>query len=328
MRMFRLLLCLIACAPAVQAQPELLDMPKMPEQGWASFDVRGIQSAADWCCFDTQGEQLACDLDRPDQGFASTSSSQSRSSSTLIRIFVRTESGRVRSIRPVGLSCKVTSKQPVLNFGQVAANTSLAWLENKVLERTLMDATLAAISAHDSTQADTILRGLTAKHLAKAVRKQALFWAGQMRGAAGFELALTGLQDASAKYRAHAVFVLAQSEDERRTAQIANTAQHDSSPHVRGQAWFWLAKTAGELDLGAAKLIRQAVLSDPDDGVQEQAIFALSQLSDGQASQALIDLIQDRSAKKSTRERALFWLAQSKEIAARDYLDRMLGASN
>jgi hypothetical protein len=323
------LLLLILAWLAQDGQAELTLMPKLPDTGWASYDVASVSGAVNWCCLDTPeqtgGNQLACDLDKRDQGFVSSDHQAVTTAAHVIRIFVQMQHGQVQSLRPVGLSCKITASQPVQYLGQVATYASLLWLQPKTGERDLMDSTLAAIAAHDSQQADQVLHKLILPALKIRLRKAALFWAGQLRGAAGFDLAATALQDSSAELRAHALFVMAQTTDARRTKFLIQSGQKDQSTHVRSQAWFWLAKASAANVANALPSIRQAALSDPDDGVREQAIFALSQLPNGEASKALMSLLNDRSVPKPTRERALFWLTQSDNPLAQKYLERALG---
>jgi hypothetical protein len=321
----KLLLLILAWLAQQDGQAELLLMPKLPDIGWASYDVASVSGAANWCCLDMRQNELACDLDKRDQGFASSDQHTAKPSTKVIRIFVQMQNAQVQSLRPVGLDCKVHSSKPVQYLGRVATDVSLLWLQPKTAQRKLMDSTLAAIAAHDGNQADQVLRQPSLPALNARLRKAALFWAGQLRGAAGFNLAVSALQDSSAAFRAHALFVIAQTADIRRTAFLIHSGQKDTSTHVRSQAWFWLAKASDSNVAAAARSIRQAVLNDPHASVREQAIFALSQLPKAEASKALVSLLSDRSVPKATRERALFWLAQSDDPLAQQYLDRALG---
>jgi hypothetical protein len=380
------------CAPAVLAAQPPRTMPTLPTNGWSSFDISSVPNAANWCCFNVRLGALACDLDKSDAGFASIDRQKALTSANVVRIFVQTQHGQVRSVRPVGLSCSVKSSTPVQHLGRVVSDVSLEWLrreadkfefqvlpkqnkfefqvlpkQNKFEFQVLpkqnkrtttgpkvnspgrhisfksaipasgnsgsrvasgsptVDSVLAAIAAHDSKRADVILRKFFAPNRNSSLRKAALFWAGQLRGTAGVELAIGAVQDRSAKIRTHALFVLAQTDDARRAEVLTRAGQNDPSPHVRAQAWFWLAKSSDAKAVNAAKSIRKAALSDQDDNVREQAIFALSQLPKAQSSNALISLLDNRSTPKIARERALFWLAQSEDPKARHYLERVLG---
>jgi hypothetical protein len=98
----------------------------------------------------------------------------------------------------------------------------------------------------------------------------------------------------------------------------------DRVPHHRSQAWFWLGMTGAA---GAESAIAGAIRNDPDEGVREEAVFALSRLPDERAAPALIAAAEDRSLSREQRKRAVFWLSQSESTAALAYLDRILAAS-
>jgi hypothetical protein len=106
---------------------------------------------------------------------------------------------------------------------------------------------------------------------------------------------------------------------------LKKLARTDASTETRQHAIFWLAQR-GSAD--AEAVISAAMRGDPDGGVREHALFALSQLPDDRATTALIAAAEDRSLAREQRKRALFWLAQSEAEGARQYLDRvLLGAS-
>jgi hypothetical protein len=97
-----------------------------------------------------------------------------------------------------------------------------------------------------------------------------------------------------------------------RSGALAETRQH---------ALFWLAQR-GSAD--SESIIVAALRNDPDDGVREHALFALSMLPDDRASRALIAAAENRSLSREQRKRALFWLAQSEAPMAQEYLDGVL----
>jgi hypothetical protein len=105
---------------------------------------------------------------------------------------------------------------------------------------------------------------------------------------------------------------------------LVSIGNGDARAEVRSKAWFWLAIAGGP---GAETPISAAVRKDPDDGVREQAVFALSQLPDERATQALIAIAEDRSLSREQRKRAVFWLSQQESGAALAYLDKILAAS-
>jgi HEAT repeat protein len=91
--------------------------------------------------------------------------------------------------------------------------------------------------------------------------------------------------------------------------RLADMARDRSLPRqTRKGAIFWMGQAAGERAAGTlGELIDQ---SDADADVQEQAVFALSQLRDGGGVDALIDIARDHRNPK-VRKTAMFWLAQS-----------------
>ena len=73
----------------------------------------------------------------------------------------------------------------------------------------------------------------------------------------------------------------------------------------------------------AAASILQAIERDPDLEVKKKGVFALSQLEKGRGVPILIRI--GREAKqREIRKEALFWLAQSDDPAALQYLDKVL----
>jgi HEAT repeat protein len=97
-------------------------------------------------------------------------------------------------------------------------------------------------------------------------------------------------------------------------------ARRSASSHVRGQALFWLAHKAGRKAAGA---ITAAIEDDPDTGVKEKAVFALSQLPKDQGVPLLIDVART-NRNRQVREKAMFWLGQSNDPRALDFIEAVL----
>jgi hypothetical protein len=106
---------------------------------------------------------------------------------------------------------------------------------------------------------------------------------------------------------------------------LKKMARHDPRAETRQHAVFWLAQ-GGSTDVETN--IQASLRTDPDGGVREHAMFALSMLPDGRATKALIAAAEDRSLPREQRKRALFWLAQSEAEGARQYLDEILLGAN
>lgn len=89
-------------------------------------------------------------------------------------------------------------------------------------------------------------------------------------------------------------------------------ARSGSTPHLRGQALFWLSQRAGERAVGA---ITEAIERDPDTDVKKKAVFALSQLPKDEGVPRLIDIARAHS-NPAVRKQAFFWLGQSRDPRA------------
>ena len=96
------------------------------------------------------------------------------------------------------------------------------------------------------------------------------------------------------------------------------------SAQVRGQSWFWRTQipVTGVETEALAQLSRERAHS-----VHEQIVFAISQLPAARAIPTLINVIENRKLNWQQRKKAFFWLAQSKDQRALDYLDAALAAA-
>ena len=102
---------------------------------------------------------------------------------------------------------------------------------------------------------------------------------------------------------------------------LVRTAREDKSAHVRGQALFWLAQSAQRklaLDTAAA-----AIENDPETEVKKKAVFALSQLRDGEGVPKLIEVAKT-NRNPAVRQQAMFWLGQSKDPRALQFFEEIL----
>ncbi len=116
--------------------------------------------------------------------------------------------------------------------------------------------------------------------------------------------------------RRKAVFLVAQKRTDSTEAVLISTLRSDPDPEVREQAVFWLSQVPGPR---AAAVLDSLVRHSPDEQIQERAVFALSQQDDPKAADALRALAERRDAPIAMREKAIFWLGQSKS-GGPDYL--------
>jgi HEAT repeat protein len=89
---------------------------------------------------------------------------------------------------------------------------------------------------------------------------------------------------------------------------------------MREQALFWLAQKAGAKVAG---VIGSAAENDPDTEVKKKAVFALTQLPPDQGVPMLIKVAQT-NRNPEVRKQAFFWLGQSHDARALDFITRVL----
>jgi HEAT repeat protein len=102
---------------------------------------------------------------------------------------------------------------------------------------------------------------------------------------------------------------------------VASVAHNDKSPHVRGQALFWLAQRAGQKIAESA--INDAIANDPETEVKKKAVFALTQIPGGDGVPLLIQVVRN-NRNPEVRKQAMFWLGQSKDDRALAFIEEVL----
>lgn len=109
--------------------------------------------------------------------------------------------------------------------------------------------------------------------------------------------------------RRKAVWLVAQKRTDSTETVLLRTLGSDPDSEVREQAVFWLSQVPGPR---AAAALDSIVRYSKDEQIQDRAVFALSQQDDPKAFEALKALAERRDASISIREKAIFWLGQSK----------------
>ena len=184
------------------------------------------------------------------------------------------------------------------------------------------DAAVAAIALHANPAADQALEELAAPNQPEKLRRQAIFWLGNSRGRRGFEvISRIVREDPSDKIREHAVFALTQSKEPEAMSTVVAVAHNDSSARVRSQALFWLAQRAGQKI--AESSIRDAIANDPETEVKKRAVFALTQMPNGEGVPLLIQVARV-NPNPEVRKQAVFWLGQSKDTRALAFIEDVL----
>ena len=295
---------------------------KTPE--WVGWSVPAVPEARDVCCFTTNFKRRGCSLADRDNSWG-TSDQFERTGSTDLYVLVEAKDGLPSRVRVVSSSCQVDgAKRRLVWLGPVDPGASLAalsrLLDADTNEDDVEEPALAAIAYHADAGADALIekRALD-RSLSEDARKQAIFWAGHVRGESGYRLVERVLaSDPDGDIREHAVFALTQSSVPGAADRIKRVAIEDRDNEVRAQALFWLAQTNAN---GAGEWIVGRLDVEQDDHVREQAVFALSQLKDG--TDWLLKVLRSKRDPDTIR-RALFWLGQSDDPRALQEIEKIL----
>jgi hypothetical protein len=298
----------------------------MSADGWHTWRVAAAESAPNWCCFAWNGGNLqteSCDLDSRHGNYGSSDDSVSGVGE--MQMYALMNDGKVSKVRTLSPQCRVSSRVTITDLGFVAGDESIEWLARLVTPRTKVSAdALAAIAVHAGDNPLDVLVDVARDDGSFESRKDAIFWMAQVRGAdAESQIEKLMFNDENPDFREHAAFALSQSDAPGRVVALVQLGNKDSAADVRSKAWFWIAQT------GAAESeveIQKAIRDERDSDVREQAIFALSQLPDERATEALVNVIEDRRLSSEDRKHALFWLAQLDSDPALAYLERILSS--
>jgi hypothetical protein len=318
---------LLACAIA---PPTRAAEPKLPRDGWVSWEVSAVEEAPAWCCFGNwqsrDTDRTACKLDGKSNGYGT----RHDETTELVKVYARSTAGKLDRLQVLSANCPVETKTPVQTLADVTSDDSTRWLANQVKQggvdassrEPLGQAALAALAMHRGNPARDALAGFARNDSRLETRKWSVFWLSQVRGTEGADITSSVMfSDKDADVREHAAFALSQSDAPRVVPDLIKLGNTDKDGEVRSKAWFWLAQN-GAPEAEAA--IITALRKDSDDDVREQAVFALSQLPDERAARALIAAAEDTSLSREQRKRAVFWLSQSESDAALAYLDKVL----
>lgn len=312
------------------AQPSLgQSLEGAPNEGWVRWQVPKQPGTGQVCCFEgADPRERGCSLDARGQGYHVNATAPESPASDRLDVYVRFAAGEPVDVRAYDGACPVQSASPLIELTAVSADDSARWLAaQSVAEQrsrgskpALAESAVIALALHATPVATTALIDLSAAGKPEGLRRSATFWLGQARGEAGIERVLALSRGAEADgFLEHLAFVLSQSGLPQARAGLSALAGAGRSDAVRGSALFWIAQ-AGWQD--AEQRILDTLDVDATSGLQEKAVFALSQLEEG-ADEALIRLLQGRYPR-AAKKHALFWLGQSGSDRALEFLDRYL----
>ena len=245
-------------------------------------------------------------------------------------VLLRAEGHKIGKIRAASEDCILDAGGLQITWlTGVKAADSVQLLERFVYGKELSEhggdrlsrGALMAIALHGDASADQAMADFVVPDKPESMRREAAFWAGEARGAAGVQsLKRMAKDDPSSDVRAHVTFALSISRENNALDEMIRMAHEDASGHVRGQALFWLAQKAGKK---ASSAITGAIENDPDTEVKKKAVFALSQMPKDDGVPKLIQVAQNNK-NPEVRKQAMFWLGQSNDPRALDFFEKVL----
>lgn len=208
---------------------------------------------------------------------------------TTLYILYRVEQGQVQKIRTATPDCEMDAGGlPVAWFTGVTPAASIRYLESFIGRDRMTDPALSAIAFHQDPYAQRVLENLVGSNSPDKVREKAIMWLSIGR---------------------------------RSYERVIQAAHEDRSPHVRGQALFWLAQ--GAQRKMATDAIAGAIANDPETEVKKRAVFALTQIPNGEGVPKLIEVARS-NRNPEVRKQAIFWLGQSKDSRALEFIEQVL----
>ncbi|MFK8014325.1 MAG: hypothetical protein AB8G17_02635 [Gammaproteobacteria bacterium] len=297
------------------------------DDGWYAWPIDAVEGAEFRCCFhwdDNQPKTKACKLDSIRTSYGNSDLAPPSHGSAIV--YAQKRDGAVVRVHTFSSSCEVTTREGIAGLGNVTPRQSLSLLEGALRDGVAQThEAIGAIAMHTGDEAARMLVRLADEREEKEVRKSAVFFMGQLRGAET-ENELTNIMftDPSDSMREHAAFSISESSLPNREDLLVRLGNEDPEPGVRGKAWFWLAQTESPQVEGAIFACLEAEASVK---ARHEAIFALAQLPEERAARALIRVIESRDNSAADRKQALFWLAQGESDAGLDYLSRVLSTA-
>lgn len=300
---------------------------------WLAYSVPAVSGDRQVCCGNNWGNGSCgpCRLEGSDHGGINLRADKVElEGPRRIIVLLRADVRKVSKVRVVSEDCTIDAGGlQVTWLGAVNPAESVklleTFLDSKELDEhggdRLSRGALTGIALTGDPAADQALANFTSPDKPEGMRKEASFWAGEARGAAGLQLLeRMAKTDPSSEVRAHVTFALSVSHEDAAVDEMVRMAHEDSSSHVRGQALFWLAQKAGKK---ASATITGAIENDPDTDVKKKAVFALSQMPKDEGVPKLIEVAQS-NRNPEVRKQAMFWLGQSNDPRALDFFEKVL----
>jgi HEAT repeat protein len=315
-------MALSAITALMAQQPEILHA-QWKTQTVAVLDGLKSQKSATWVGYSIAVKERVSSGPRSNHveylesnnNYTSTDSSEANiTSSDHALILVKVADGAVTKLHVVNPNRALDAGGlPLVWLNGVEAEDSvriLADLARRNDAEHLRDSAIFAISIHQTPAATAALIRLTGAENDLKIREKAAFWLASQRDHEGF-LAIQHLArtDGDERFREKLTFDLSLTKDPEGLTELIRMAHEDASAQVRKQAQFWMATQGGKKVAGD---LREAAANDPDTGVPE----------DKAATQLI--MVADSNRDPEVRRQAIFWLGQSRDPKALDYLTKLL----
>jgi len=292
---------------------------------WVAFSAPALAGTRSPCCWKGKWSgfgEVGCSLETTHQSYGTRSESPLAEN---IIIFARADGPGLSGMRVVGEACPVDAEGATVTWiGNVDEQAGIDWLQATAVATShdsVGDSALYALAMHRSDVASQRLYSLALKQ-DDDYSEEAVFWLGEARGEAGFQILkklLAELPKGDTRREINFALTLNDSPDAADT--LIQISRADADPEQRGEALFWLAE---EFPDQAKDILLERLNSEQDEEVLEEAIFAISELPGTMGSQILLTLARDESKSREMRRQAIFWLANSDDDSGVEGLIELL----
>jgi hypothetical protein len=307
---------------------------------WIAYDAPVNEPHAQMCCFDSfqEGEKKGwrnggCSLKESSSSVTFNQGDDKSSAQPVERdtftIFLRANGGVIDRVRMFSSDCRVDAGGlPLTRLAAVRGEESVAFLASLIdtlgsggsKKKDERNHVIAAIAMHRATNSISTLSAIAKSQRDDELRGHAAFWLGMKGGDAGRTVLRQLIDtDQDDHVREQAIAGIAQDDARAATDLLLTLAKNHRDAAIRKRAIFWLGQRAGER---ATADLKEAT-DDPDDEVREAAVFAISQLPRDRAIPELIELAKTHKSKV-VREQAMFWLGESGDPRALDFIEEVL----
>ena len=214
-------------------------------------------------------------------------------------------------------------EQAVFWLSQVNTERALGYLEDILKNSSddrIADKAIFAISQHNSARASQMLRDYASNQNADfKLRDKAIFWLGQRRGNenATFLRELYA-KERDAKLKDKIIFALSQQRGNDTWLMEVATNENETI-EMRKKALFWAGQNRSTSVAQLSALYDRMGSRE----MKDQLIFVYSQRREREAVDKLMDIAKKESDRE-LRKKAIFWLGQSKDPRAAEFLMQLI----